>query len=82
MRDRLATLDYFKMKALFDYMDIAPPKDFYVCMCAQNRHTTGSGVGEGATPEEHLFVGFMVVIHVGNLVARTRASIRPCEHRG
>jgi len=52
VRDRLATLDYFKMKALFDYMDIAPPKDFYVCMCAQNRHTTGSGVGynPGACP--------------------------------
>jgi hypothetical protein len=45
VRDRLATLDYFKMKALFDYMDIALPKDFYVCMCAQNGHTTGSGVG-------------------------------------
>ncbi|MGA2491487.1 MAG: hypothetical protein ABSF67_00900 [Roseiarcus sp.] len=45
VRDRLATLDYFKMKALFDYMDIALPKDFYACMCAQSGHTTGSGVG-------------------------------------
>ena len=44
VRDRLATLDYFKMKALFDYMDIALPKDFYACMCAQSGHTTGSGV--------------------------------------
>ena len=45
VRDRLATLDYFKMKALFDYMDIALPKDFYACMCSQSGHTTGSGVG-------------------------------------
>jgi hypothetical protein len=44
VRDRLAMLDYFKMKALFDYMEIALPKDFYACMCAQSGHTTGSGV--------------------------------------
>ena len=44
VRDRLATLDYFKMKALFDYMEIALPKDFYACMCTQSGHTTGSGV--------------------------------------
>jgi hypothetical protein len=45
VRDRLATLDYFKMKALFDHMGIAPSKDFYACMCSQGGHTTGSGIG-------------------------------------
>jgi hypothetical protein len=44
VRDRLATLDYFKMKALFDHMGFGLSKDFYACMCSQAGHTTGSGV--------------------------------------
>ena len=43
VRERLAALNYYKLKALLDYMNVSAPNEFYACMCAQIPH--GMGVG-------------------------------------
>ncbi|MGD0764130.1 MAG: hypothetical protein ABR929_13245 [Roseiarcus sp.] len=42
-RNRLSALNYYKLKALLDYMNITAPAEFYRCLCAQIPHGTGVG---------------------------------------
>jgi hypothetical protein len=46
---RLLALNYAKLKALLDYMNITAPREFYACMCSQIPH--GPGVGFAYDPE-------------------------------
>jgi hypothetical protein len=43
VRERLASLSYYKMQSLFTHMGISVPNEFYGCMCSQIPH--GMGVG-------------------------------------
>jgi hypothetical protein len=46
---RLSALNYAKLKALLDYMNVTAPREFYACMCGQIPH--GPGVGFAYDPE-------------------------------
>jgi hypothetical protein len=43
VRQRLAALNYTKLKALLDYMNVSVPNQFFNCMCGQIPHGVGVG---------------------------------------
>lgn len=51
--DRLARLDYDKLKLVLDHMEVTPPRSLYECMCAAARYHSSSAASV-FSPEQYL----------------------------